>query len=70
MEFQNALVAVKKGYKIQRKSMRNRLNAVCIYLEGDCLMTKQTHELSEHRNIPLISLSSKNIMAKDWMAFK
>ena len=70
MEFQNALVAIKKGYKVQRKSIRNRLNAVCIYLEGNELVSEQTHPLSEHKKNTLSNITTKSLLATDWIAYK
>ena len=70
MEFQNALVAIKKGYKVQRKSLKSRINSVCIYLEDGKLVSQQTHPLSEHKKNPLDSITTKCLLATDWIAFK
>lgn len=70
MKFENAMVAMRKGFKVQRKSAMNRLNAVCFYIEGGKIITEQTHELSNHKKEPLASLSNGSIMSEDWVALK
>lgn len=66
MEFQNALVALKKGFKVQRESGKNRINAVCLFIKKGKLYAKQTHEMSEHKVKEVLSLSVAQLLADDW----
>ena len=70
MNFENALCAMRKGYKVQRKSLRNRLNAICLYIENGFLISEQTHELSMHKKEQLTCVSERGLMASDWEVLK
>ena len=66
MKFENALVALKQGLKIQRISNRRRLNAICLFMKNGKLYTQQTHPLSEHKITEFTSLNASMILADDW----
>lgn len=70
MLFEQAICAMRKGYKVQRKSTKNRLNAVCLYMKNGYLYSEQTHELSNHRKEKVWGVSVGNMLAEDWEAFK
>ena len=70
MKFMNAMVAMEKGFKVQRNSQKNRLNGLCYYLKDGHIWTEQTHNLSNHRTEQLLILSEKSIMADDWELVK
>ena len=66
MKFENALVAMRKGLKVQRASTKGRLNSVCLFMRKGKIYTKQTSPLSEHKISELVSLSANQIAAEDW----
>ena len=66
MKFQNALVAMEQGYKVQRESTKNRLNGVCLYMKDGKIYAEQTHDLSAHKTTELFALNVSQILAKDW----
>ena len=70
MRFENAICAMRKGYKVQRTSTRNRINAVCLFIKDGKVYTEQTHELSSHKIEELAVVNAKMIMAEDWAALK
>lgn len=70
MLFENALVALRKGYKVQRRSTKKRLNAVCLYMENGYLYSEQTHELSSHKKEKVWGVSIGNVLAEDWEVLK
>lgn len=66
MKFENAMVAMRQGYKVQRESTKGRLNGVCLYIKDNKLYAEQTHELSEHKTKELLALNVSQILATDW----
>lgn len=70
MRFENAIVAMRKGYKVQRKSLKKRLNAIRLFIENDALYSEQTHELSQHKVDKVYGISYNMLMAEDWEATK
>lgn len=59
-------MALRKGFEIQRRSTKNRLNAVCLFMKDDKIYTRQTHELSQHKVNELMALNITQILADDW----
>ena len=70
MKFMNAMVAMEKGFKVQRESQKGRLNGLCYYLKDGHIWTEQTHDLSNHKKEQLLTLSEKSIIADDWELVK
>lgn len=70
MKFENALVAMRKGYTVQRQKNKDRLNGVCLFIKDGVMYAKRTHQLSNHTIVDVYHLPSSSIMAEDWEAFK
>lgn len=70
MKFMNAMVAMEKGFKVQRESQKGRLNGLCYYLKDGHIWAEQTHDLSNHKKEQLLTLSEKSIIADDWELVK
>lgn len=70
MRFENAMVAMRKGYKVQRKSLKRRLNAIRLFMKYDVIYSEQTHELSSHKIEKIYGVSYSMLMAEDWEATK
>ena len=70
MRFENAICAMRKGYKVQRKSCMNRMNAVRLFMKDGKIYTEQTHELSARKVEELAAINARMIMAEDWVAYK
>lgn len=66
MKFENAVVAMRQGFKVQRDSCKGRLNGVCLYIKDNKLYAEQTHELSAHKTTEVFALNASQIMATDW----
>jgi len=66
MNFENAICAMRKNYKVIRESQRNRLNGVCLYMKDGKIYTEQVHPLSRHKVEELLTLSAGSICATDW----
>ena len=70
MNFENGLVALRKGFKIIRRSQKHRLNAVCLFMKDGVIWTEQVHPDSEHKKDTPLNLPTRAICANDWEAFK
>ena len=66
MKFENALVAMRKGLKVQRESSKGRLNGVCLFMKKGVIYAKQTHEMSSHAVKELSAINSSQLLADDW----
>ena len=66
MNFENAIVAMRKGYKVQRESSKGRLNGVCLYMKNNKIFAEQTHEMSQHKITELLALNASQLLASDW----
>lgn len=67
MKFENAMVLMRKGHKVQRKSLRKRINAICLFIKNEELFSEQTHELSTHKVERIYGVSYNMLMAEDWI---
>lgn len=70
MKFENAMVAMRKGFKVQRKQNKNRLNGVCLFIKDGIMYSQQTHDLSSKAVETTNYIYQTALMAEDWEAFK
>lgn len=70
MKFEQAMLAMRKGYKVQRKSLKERLNAVCLFMKDGLLYSEQTHPLNMHKVERIYGVSYNAILAEDWIALE
>lgn len=70
MKFENAMVAMRKGYKVQRKQNKERLNGVCFFIKDGVMYSEQTHELSSKVVFVMNYVNQNALMAEDWEVLK
>ena len=71
MNFENALVAMRKGFKVIRKKSLSRLNGVYYTLENGVLYTTPCCDCGFRRKKEVVvSLSGSSILADDWTVYK
>lgn len=70
MKFENAMCAMRKGFKVQRKSLMKRINAICLFMKNEEIYSEQTHPLSPHKIERIYGVSYNMLMAEDWIALK
>lgn len=69
MKFENAIVAMRKGYKVCRKKNLNRMNGIYLMINKKTgqLETGQIHTNVVRRPPDVICVDCDNITAEDWM---
>lgn len=71
MKFENALVAMRKGYKIMRYDSKDKLSCCCYHMdEKGCIIVSHPNRERTIDNNDLLTLATNSILAEDWVAFK
>lgn len=67
MRFENALVALRKGYKVCRKKNLNRLNGIYYKLSDG---TISSYTMSGDRQTLFVSFVLQSVLAEDWVLYE
>lgn len=72
MLFENAIIMMRKGYKVCRKKNLNRMNGIYLMINKKTgeLEVGQIHSNVVRRSPDIICLDVWNIIADDWMLFE
>lgn len=67
MRFENALVALRQGYKVCRKTSYNRMNGIYYKMDKD---TINSYSMMNNKQSHYVIFSLNHVLANDWTVYK